>query len=256
LFAGCAVGPDFKKPAAPAVGGYTAAPLSTTASVTNIAGGDAQRFVSGEDIPGEWWTLFHSKPLNDLIERSLTNNPSLKAAQAALVMARENLLAQKGAFWPGADASFSASRQKTSEELAPIPNANQFYFNLYTPQVSVSYVPDVFGLNRRTVESFQAQAQQARFALVATHITLSANVAAAAIQEASLRAQIDATRRLVAIKSDMVQILRAQFAGGYAGRLEVAAQESQLAQVAATLPPLLKQLAQQRDALADRKSVV
>ncbi len=250
LFAGCAVGPDFKKPAAPAVGGYTAAPLSTTASVTNIAGGDAQRFVSGEDIPGEWWTLFHSKPLNDLIERSLTNNPSLKAAQAALVMARENLLAQKGAFWPGADASFSASRQKTSEELAPIPNANQFYFNLYTPQVSVSYVPDVFGLNRRTVESFQAQAQQARFALVATHITLSANVAAAAIQEASLRAQIDATRRLVAINSDMVQILRAQFAGGYAGRLEVAAQESQLAQVAATLPPLLKQLAQQRDALA------
>ena len=165
-------------------------------------------------------------------------------------MARENLLAQKGSFWPGADAGFSASRKKTSEELAPIPNANEFYFDLYTPQVSVSYVPDVFGLNRRTVESFKAQEQQARFALAATHITLSANVAAAAIQEASLRAQIDATRQLIAINSNMVQILRAQFAKGYASRLDLAAQESQLAQVAASLPPLLKQLAQQRDLLA------
>jgi len=250
LLAGCTVGPDFQKPAAPPVRSYTAVPLSTTTGVTNVAGGEAQHFVEGLDIPSEWWTLFHSKPLNDLIERSLTNNPSLKAAQAALTMARENLLAQKGAFWPSADGGFSASRQKTSAELAPIPNANEFYFDLYTPQVSVSYVPDVFGLSRRTVESFQAQEQQARFALVATHITLSANVAAAAIQEASLRAQIDATRQLIAINSNLVQILRNQFAKGYASRLDLAAQESQLAQVAATLPPLLKQLAQQHNLLA------
>ena len=249
LLVGCAVGPDFKRPAAPTASSYTATPLSTTTSLTNVVGGEAQRFVEGLDIPGEWWALFHSQPLDDLIEHSLSNNPSLKAAQAALAVARENLLAQKGTFWPGADGSFSASRQKTSEELAPIPNANEFYFDLYTPQVSVSYAPDVFGLNRRTVESFQAQEQQARFALVATHITLSANVATAAIQEASLRAQIDATRQLIAINSNVVQILRAQFAQGYASRLDVAAQESQLAQVNSSLPPLLKQLAQQRDLL-------
>ena len=114
----------------------------------------------------------------------------------------------------------------------------------------MSYVPDVFGLNRRTVESLKAQEGQARFALAATHITLSANVAAAAIQEAALRGQIDATRQLVAINSNMLQTLRLQFAKGYVGRLDVATQESQLAQVAAMLPPLLKQLAQQRDLLA------
>jgi NodT family efflux transporter outer membrane factor (OMF) lipoprotein len=249
LLGGCVVGPDFKKPAAPQVGGYTAAPLATTSGVTNVTGGEAQHFVQGLDIPGAWWTLFHSKPLDDLIERSLTNNPDLKAAQAALAGARENLLARKGAFWPSADASFSASRQRTSEELAPIPNANEFYYDLYTPQVSVSYVPDVFGLNRRTMESAKAQEQQARFALVATHITLSANVAAAAIQEASLRAQINATRQLIGINSNLVQILRAQFAKGYASRLDLAAQESQLAQTTASLPPLLKQLTQQRDML-------
>jgi NodT family efflux transporter outer membrane factor (OMF) lipoprotein len=194
--------------------------------------------------------LFHSQPLDDLIERSLTNNPNLQAAQAALRTAHENLLAQHGAYWPAINGSFSANRQRTSEELAPVPNANEFYFNLYTPQVTVSYVPDVFGLNRRTVESLKAQEQQARFALLATHITLSANVAAAAIQEASLRAQIEATRQLVGISSNMVQILRAQFAKGYASRLDLAAQEAQLAQTLAALPPLLKQLAQQRDLLA------
>jgi NodT family efflux transporter outer membrane factor (OMF) lipoprotein len=132
-----------------------------------------------------------------------------------------------------------------------VPNANVFNFSLYTPQVSVSFVPDVFGLNRRTVESLQAQEQQARFALAATHITLSSNVAAAAIQEASLRGQIDATRQLIAINTAMLQILREQYAQGYVAQLEVAAQESQLAQVAASLPPLLKQLTQQRDLLME-----
>jgi NodT family efflux transporter outer membrane factor (OMF) lipoprotein len=250
LLTSCAVGPNFKKPAAPEVKDYTATPVSDTSGTTNITGGEPQHFLSGADIPAEWWELFHSTPLNALIERSLSNNPGLKAVQAALTVARENVLAQKGAYYPSIAGSFSAARQKTSEEIAPVPNSGAFYFSLYTPQVSVSYVPDVFGLNRRTVEALGAQAEQARFALAAAHITLSANVAAAAIQEASLRGQIAATREIITISSNMLQVLRNQLARGYISRLEVTAQESQLAQIAATLPPLLKQLAQQRDLLA------
>src|SRR5580700_9344587 len=250
LTAGCAVGPRFKKPAAPDVSSYTPAPISTTSSTSNVGGGEAQHLVEGHDIPGQWWTLFHSQPLNDLIERSLKANPDLKAAQAALLVARENLLAQRGAYYPNVTGGFSATHAKSSSEISPVTSTPALTYSLYTPQVSVSYVPDVFGLNRRTVESLQAQEQQARFALAATHITLSANVAAGAIQEASLRAQIDGTRELIAINTNMLEILRTQFASGYVGRLDVAAQESQLAQVAATLPPLLKQLAQQRDSLA------
>jgi NodT family efflux transporter outer membrane factor (OMF) lipoprotein len=250
LTAGCAVGPNFKKPAAPNVPGYAPTPPSTTSSSANVAGGEAQQFVAGRDISGEWWTLFHSLPLNDLIERSLKNNPDLKATQAALLVARENVLAQRGAYYPSVSGGFSATRAKTSNEISPVPNANVFLYSLFTPEVSVSFVPDVFGLNRRTVESLRAQEQQARFALAATHITLSSNVAAAAIEEASLRAQIDATQQLIEINRHMLQILRTQFVKGYVGRLDVAAQESQLAQVTATLPPLLKQLAQQRDLLA------
>ena len=250
VIAGCAVGPNFKKPLPPQVGSYTDTPPETTPSVTNITGGEAQRFVTGQDIAGDWWTLFHSTNLNTLIERALRANPDLKAAQAALVVARENTLAQRGSYYPAASASFSATRQKTPASIAPVPANNNLHFNLFTPQVSVSYVPDVFGLNRRTVESLKAQEDQARFAWIASDIALTANVVAAAIQEASLREQISQTRQLIEINSNMLCVLRAQFGKGYASRLDVAAQESQLAQVAATLPPLRKQLAQQRDLLA------
>jgi NodT family efflux transporter outer membrane factor (OMF) lipoprotein len=248
--AGCAVGPNFKRPAAPQVGGYTPAPITATSSTPDVAGGEAQQIVEGGDIPGEWWRLFHSKPLDDLIARSLKANPDLKAAQAALLVARENVRAQRGAYYPSAAVSFSADRSKTSNVVSPFTSSGALYYSLYTPQVSVGFLPDVFGLNRRTVESLKAQEQQARFALAATHITLSSNVAAAAIQEASLRAQIAATQELISINTNMLQIVRSQFETGYVSRLDVAAQEAQLAQVTANLPPLLKQLAQQRDFLA------
>jgi NodT family efflux transporter outer membrane factor (OMF) lipoprotein len=250
LLSGCAVGPKFKKPTASPDAGYTATPLTTTSSTLNVPDGDAQHFVDGKDIPGEWWEVFHSKPLNDLIERSLKANPDIKAAQAALLVARENTQAQRGLYYPSVSAGFAADRSKSSSNLSAVTNTSALNYSLYTPQVAVSFVPDVFGLNRRTVESLQAQQEQARFALAATHITLSSNVAEAAIQEASLRGQIDATNELIKINTDMLDILRNQFAKGYVSRLEVAAQESQLAQVVATLPPLLKQLAQQRDLLA------
>jgi NodT family efflux transporter outer membrane factor (OMF) lipoprotein len=250
LTAGCTVGPNFKRPAPPDVGGYTPTPISTTSSTTDVVGGEGQHLVEGRDIPGEWWALFHSEPLNDLIERSLKANPDLKAAQAALLVARENVLAQRGFYYPSVTGGFSATRAKSSNDLSPVTNTSALNYSLYTPQVSVSFVPDVFGLNRRTVESLKAQEQQARFALAATHITLSSNVVATAIQEASLRGQIEATHQLIAINTQMLEILRSQYAKGYVSQLDVAGQESQLAQVVATLPPLLKQLAQQHDLLA------
>ncbi|MFI4963766.1 MAG: efflux transporter outer membrane subunit [Caulobacterales bacterium] len=250
LMAGCAVGPDFKKPAAPEVSDYTARPLSATASTPDVAGGAAQRFVRGSDVPADWWTLFQSKPLDDLVERSLAANHDLKAAQAALTVARENVLAQRGAFFPNVSAGFAATRQRQSGDIAPTPSSNAFQYNLFTPQLSISYAPDVFGLNRRTAENVKAQEQAVRFQMVAAHLTLTTNVAVAAIQEASLQSQIAATRELIGINGKIVQTLQYQLAKGYASGLDLAAQQAQLAQVTATLPPLLKQAAQQHDLLA------
>lgn len=251
LLVGCAVGPDFHRPGPPADAtgnGYAPQPLPPTASA-DVRGGAAQRFVAGGDIPGQWWALFHSEPLNQLIVRALTYNSDLKAAQAALRAANDQVRAQMGAYWPSVSASFSRARDRTSQFIAPVPANNTSTYTLYTPQLSVSYTPDVFGLNRRTVESLQAQADIQRFTLEATYLTLTSNVVAAAIQEAGLRAQIAATQGIIKAESDLLDLLRRQFGQGQVAGLDVAAQEAALAQAEQTLPPLQKQLAQQRDLL-------
>jgi NodT family efflux transporter outer membrane factor (OMF) lipoprotein len=115
----------------------------------------------------------------------------------------------------------------------------------------VGFVPDVFGANRRQVESLAAQTDAQRFALEATYITLASNVVAAAIQEASVRAQIEATRQIIAADEKSLQILRDQFRLGFAMRIDVAAQETALAQARATLPPLAE--AVRADARSDSR---
>ncbi|HEY1312507.1 MAG TPA: efflux transporter outer membrane subunit [Steroidobacteraceae bacterium] len=250
LQGGCAVGPNFKRPAAPEVSDYTPNPLAATSGAPNVPVGAPQRFAKGGDISADWWTLFHSQALSALIDESLTNNHDLKSAQAALLAAHENVLAQRGAFYPSVTGNFSATRQRQSGQIAPTLNSNAFLYNLFTPQVSISYVPDVFGLNRRTVESLQAEEQEARFQMIATYTTLTANVVVTAIQESAVQMQVDVTRQLIDSNANTVKILQYQFTKGYASRLDLAAQESQLAQITATLPPLLKQVAQLHDQLA------
>jgi NodT family efflux transporter outer membrane factor (OMF) lipoprotein len=232
------------------VSGYVPTPLSTTTSAPNTVAGEPQRFADGADIAADWWTLFHSAPLNELIDRSLSTNHDLKAARAALKVAKENMLAQRGAYYPNVSASFDATRQGQSQQISPALNANTFQYNLFTPQLSISYVPDVFGLNRRTVESLAAQEQEARFQMIATYTTLTSNVVVTAIQIGSTQMQIDATHELIGSAEKTLKILKYQLDKGYAGGLDVAAVEAQLAQFAATLPPLIKQEAQLRDQLA------
>ena len=250
LLSSCAVGPDFVRPAAPEVTRYTQTPLSATTSTANVLGGESQRFVDGQDIPAGWWELFGSPALNGLVERALKANPDLRAAEAALTVAHENTLAQRGAYSPTVSASLAASRTKSAAELSPTPSSGSLLFNLFTPEVSVSFVPDVFGLNRRLVESLSATEQQTHFELTAAYVALTANVVVAAIQEAGLREQIRTTRELITAEEKSLEVLREQASRGYASRLDVAAQEAQVAQAAASLPPLLKQLAQQRDLLS------
>jgi len=250
LLTSCAVGPDFLHPAAPEVTRYTTEPLAPRTSSTDAPTGQSQHFVQGRDIPQEWWALFKSPALNALIERSLKNNPTLQSAISTLRAAKEAVYAQQGKFFPLVQANFNPTRNQTAAALAPIPNSGASVYDLYTAQALVSYTFDIWGLNRRTVESLQALADTQRFQVEAAYLTLAANVAVAAITEASLRGQIDATTELISINTKMLVILQHQLDAGYANRSDVAAQEAALAQVRATLPPLRKALAQQRDLLA------
>ena len=248
LFGGCAVGPDFHAPAAPTTGRYTAQalPASTAAS----GAGPEQRLIEGRDIPAEWWALFRSDGIDSLMRQALTANPDLQAADAALRAARENVLAQQGAYFPSVSADYNATRQGVADPIASPLSSGAATYTLHTAQLTVGFVPDVFGGNRRQVESLQAQADAQRYQLEAARLTLASNVVVAAVQQASTRAQIEATRELIDLASRQLTLLQRQQTAGQIGSADVAAQEAALAQAQATLPPLEKQLAQLGNQLA------
>src|SRR6201981_2313085 len=174
LVTSCAVGPDFLHPAPPEITRYTREPIAHTSS-TDVASGQRQVFLPGLDIPEQWWALFKSPRLNALIEQALHNNQNLQSALASLRAAKEAVYAQEGKFFPWAQAGFEPTRQRTSGALTPVPANGAQVFNLVTAQVLVSYTFDVWGLNRRTVESLEAAADVQRFQSVDDSVSLSAN---------------------------------------------------------------------------------
>ena len=258
---GCAAGPDFKRPVAPSANGYASTRLvqEPTASAP-VLDGESQQFNPAADIPFDWWRLFQSPQINSLIQRAFKGNPSMEAAQAALRQAQENIVAQQGFFYPTVGAGYTPSRNKLAGNMsssAPgqqgngnvIASAppNSTYYNFHVAQLTVGYASDVFGLNRRQVESAEAQVNAQKLQLEASYITLASNVVAAAVQEASIRAQLAAMERIVAINKENLDILRQQLSLGYVSGLEVAVQETSLAQAEQLLAPLQKQLEQTRD---------
>ena len=265
---GCAVGPDFHAPRAPRDVGYVPLELPQATASAQVHGGDSQHLVLEGEVPFEWWRDFHSQPLDDLVAQAFRANPTLPAARAALRQAQELVSAQKGFFFPTLGAVYQAERHKVSgntensetpgvqasgtnllphQDSQGAPVAAPVYYTFHTAQLTVSFVPDILGGNRRQVESLAAQADAQRFTLAATYVTLASNLVAAAIQDASLRAQIAATRQIIAADTHALEVLRHQFQLGYAMQINVAAAEAALAAVQTTLPPLQERLEQTRD---------
>lgn len=248
--AGCAAGPDFRRPAPPATASYTTEALPVETAAAPGAGGAPQRFIPGQEIPSQWWALFRSEELDRLIRQALADNPTLAAAQARLREAEENRRAQAGALWPRVDANASVRRQKVSGASFGQRAIDTTPFTLHSASVSVSYAFDLFGGTRRELEALQALVEYQRLQLEAAWLTLTANLVTTAVQEAALRAQIRATREIVAAEERQLSLVEQRFLLGGGSHPEVLAQQAQLAQTLATLPPLEKQLAQTRHRLA------
>ncbi len=248
LLCSCAVGPDFKAPQAPKNAGYLPTPLPAATNGVDGPDGQAQAFVAGIDIPGQWWTLFQSPELNRLIEQALAHNPSLSSAQAALQQANETVAAERGTLLPAFSGSVSSERERASGAAFGSPSALMYTLN--SASVNVSYGIDLFGGVRRQIEELKAQADYQRYLLEAAYLTLTANIVTAAVNEAALRAQIAATVDIARAQQEQVDILQRRIAAGGASRADLLQQQATLASTLASLPPLRSQLAQQRNQLA------
>lgn len=248
--AGCAVGPDFKAPAAPATDRYTPAPLTPDTATAPGPDGASQHFDVGADIPLEWWTLFHSEEINQLVRTALAHSPTLGAAQATLRQARETLRAEFGALLlPDTNAQLQGARERVSGISLGAPNASS-ELTVVQATLNATYNVDVFGGARRALEGYSAQVDIANDELEAAYLTLTSSVVTTAIKEASLRAQVQATEEVLVAEERELDLVQRQYKLGAVPKATVLAQSTQVETTRSTLPPLQKQLAQTRHLLS------
>jgi NodT family efflux transporter outer membrane factor (OMF) lipoprotein len=240
----CAVGPDFKRPAAPTVSGFTPNALPTETASIDVPGGGAQKFLIGQNISAQWWTLFQSPALNALVDEAIKNNPNLQAAEAALRQADENLKAQRSILFPAVDGNFNVARQKSYGNFGGGGAVSIPAYTTTSASVSVSYAIDLFGASRRALEGTRAQTEQARFQMEAAHLTLISNVIITAVQQAALRAQVAATQSILDAQEQQLSVMRQQLELGGLAEADVLTQLTGVAQTRAQLPTLQKQLDQ------------
>ena len=235
MLTACAVGPDFRSPEPPPAQGYF----------------PGQSLHGSSDVPGRWWERFRSERLSRLIDDGLVHNTDLQAAEAAVRVAQANALSQRAALFPVFTAGFDSNRQQVPTGTLDSNSATgKNIYSVQTAQVTVAFIPDVFGGTRRQIESAEALAEAQAFQREGVFLTLSANIALAAIQEASLRGQIAATRRLIEIQTQSLNVLKLQNERGQIALPDVVAQETAVAQARLLLPSLERQLDQQRNLLA------
>jgi NodT family efflux transporter outer membrane factor (OMF) lipoprotein len=246
--AGCAVGPDYRRPDAPPVDRFTAQPLPAATAAAKAADGDAQRFLQGRDVPARWWTTFDNAELTRRVNTALAHSPSIASAQAALRQARENAAAARGGLFPSADLGAGVTRQKQSAAQSRLAGGGPF--TVYNASVSVGYTLDLFGGVRRGIEAQLAQADYQQAQLDTTYLALTANVVTTSLQEASLREQVRATEQIVDMQRESLGIAQKQLKIGAKSLSDTLAVRSQLAATEATLPPLRAQLAATRNQLA------
>jgi NodT family efflux transporter outer membrane factor (OMF) lipoprotein len=248
LAAGCAVGPNYVRPADPLQTTYVG-PGSGTADQAG-APESTQSVALGKTPPDDWWTLLGSEQLDRLVKLALANNQSLASAQAHLQAARERIGVARGAQFPQVDAATSAQRTRIGATVLGSQAKDFPSFSAYAGGVEVSYDLDLFGGTRRRIEHAGAEAQYQTALRDAAALSISGNVVLQALQIASSSEQIRVVEAIVADDERMLRLINAANAAGAVSRMDVLSAQSQTDHDRTLLPPLRQQLSVAQDALA------
>lgn len=249
LLAGCVAGPDFIPPAAPQIATYTSAIAAP--HLAPGMGEPVQRLAVGQTMPEDWWQLFRSPILDDVVRQAIVGSPTIESATARLAEAQQAVLQVRGAYYPQLDGTASAERQKGPPfALGILPTHHLPTYNLLSVGPTVSFVPDVFGLTARRVEQQEAQAHNQVYQLAAAQLAVTGNAVTEALTIASVRLQRDAVKEMIADDEKNLALVQQRFEAGKVNRTELLIAEAQLANDRTPLPPLDQQLAAAEDALA------
>jgi NodT family efflux transporter outer membrane factor (OMF) lipoprotein len=241
----CAVGPHFTRPTAPPAARYTRDTLRTEDAP---AGHDLQHIALGREIEGNWWTLFHSDAIDQLVKQAVEHNRSLAASMATLAQAQELALARAGSQYPQVELTAGAGRQQYGKEfLGPIGIPAFTYFAIGP---AVSYTLDYTGGVARSVEQQYALAEVERQRLDAAHLTVTGQAVMQMLAIASTRAQIATVETILAQDHDNLRLVQTAYENGSVTREDVVSAQSQIANDMTLLPPLRQELAKAHHALS------
>jgi NodT family efflux transporter outer membrane factor (OMF) lipoprotein len=252
ILGGCAVGPNFVRPAPPDTDRYTREPQP---KATVAADGRAQHFTPGASITADWWRFFKSTQLDAIVQKAIANNPTLQASKASLRQSQDNMRAGYAMFFPQIQAGLDVSRQQTAPLLQGSETPGTI-FNLVTLSGTISYALDVFGGARRTVESLRAQVDYQRYETEAAYIMLTANVVNTSIARAAYAAQIRATEQLIELENQQLHLTEVQVRTGIAPYANVLSIRGLIAANQALLAPLKQKISQADHLLATLEGVM
>ena len=211
----------------------------------------AQRLDTKLNIQFDWWKLLQSPQLNALIEQGFNANPTVDGARGTLLKLQQNDISREGFFHSDISVSDAENGQgrllfvqdvPVSDEAKFIGDAN---YNLHSGLLIVGYAPELL-LSSRQGSPTSTQAEQMHLQLDATYRTLAGNLIASAVQEASLRAQMQAARKIVAIEQSLLVITQKHFKAGISTQMELATREQSVEFALQALQRLKKQYEQIR----------
>ena len=251
IISGCTLGPDFKSPSLPESENYFEKPSSEIITTVKPSFGPAQTICLSKDIETQWWRVFKSSRLTNLIEKALKKNPDLQSALSALHRAQENTIAMQGSLFPALDLVTRSTAQKISGAQFGNPNFPGSTYAVSSGSVQVAYSLDVFGAIKRQIESFEAIEEYQHFQLEGAYLTITTNVVTTVIQAATLTTQISATEAIIKSKERQIDLVNQQFNLGSVSKSNILALQSSLEKTRTTLPQLQQQLAKTHHKLSN-----
>ena len=242
---GCAVGPNFTRPTAPSAAGYTGdMPRGEGATASDTA----QHIALGRVIEGNWWALFRSDAIDQLVKQAVEHNRSLAASKATLAQAQELALAQAGSRYPQVDLTAGVGRQQYGAQFLGGVGIPPFTYFAVGP--TVSYTLDYTGGVARSVEEQYALAEVERHQLDAAYLTVTGQAVLQTLAIASARAQIATVETILVQDRDNLRLVQTAFDNGSVAREDVVSAQSQIANDMTLLPSLRQDLARARHALS------
>jgi multidrug efflux system outer membrane protein len=231
--AGCALGPAYERPSAELPAAWVDTPAQ------------------GAKAPSaRWWTLYGDPALEKLVDEALLNNQDLALAVARVDEARARSRAVDSLQWPAVDATFQRDRTRNSDRSSfPLP-PNALENNNYRGQLNVAYEVDLWGRLSSAGKAARADMLGTEAARETVRITLATEVVRAYFNLVAFDAQLEATRRSLALRSEGLDLQNVRYKAGLINDFVLRQLEAEVAAARAQLPSLEAQRTAQELALA------